>query len=341
MKLFKKIMLVALLIHLLTIGAWPQTTAPTKPLPPATFAERLGADEGAVLAILFGANMRGNLDLCDCNQPRGGLARRVGYVEAFKKHFPETPVVQVEVGQFWYNSDTISPALLAQNDYVSRAYSRWPMDVINLSRYDLLYAQRLLQKDGLDERRKTLPMMKNLISANGKFADDTVAPPPFLIKEVQVPRLKGAKKSIKLGFLGLAEPLRPSGGLMDNTVKNMYATARALVPQLRQQCDVLIILAHAELEGAMQLAQENPAADVVIAGNAEGFYNPREVGKTLVICAAPGNTREGDLRLLVSPEGQFRFKFLSTDLDALVPTDRAALAFAEEARDALFKLRTR
>ena len=27
--------------------------------------ERLGADDGAALAILFGANMRGNLDTCD------------------------------------------------------------------------------------------------------------------------------------------------------------------------------------------------------------------------------------------------------------------------------------
>ena len=38
---------------------------------------------GAALAILFGANMRGNLEVCDCKYPRGGLARRVGYVEAF------------------------------------------------------------------------------------------------------------------------------------------------------------------------------------------------------------------------------------------------------------------
>ncbi|HSQ18739.1 MAG TPA: hypothetical protein VLR92_00060, partial [Blastocatellia bacterium] len=49
--------------------------------------ERLGTDDGAALAILFGANMRGNLDLCDCNYPRGGIARRVGYVQAFKKKF--------------------------------------------------------------------------------------------------------------------------------------------------------------------------------------------------------------------------------------------------------------
>src|SRR5512132_1193698 len=65
----------------------PQTgvTAPQ----PATLEERLGADDGFALAILITANMRGNLEVCDCNYPRGGLARRLGYLEAFKKRFKD------------------------------------------------------------------------------------------------------------------------------------------------------------------------------------------------------------------------------------------------------------
>jgi 2',3'-cyclic-nucleotide 2'-phosphodiesterase (5'-nucleotidase family) len=128
--------------------------------------------------------------------------------------------------------------------------------------------------------------------------------------------------------------------MRDNTVKSMFEVARQFVPKLRKQCDILVILAHTEVAGALQLAKENPEADIVIAGNAEAVFKPREVGKTLVLCAAPGNTQEGDLRVYLSPEGRISFKFLSTDLDALVPADPAALAFAEEARNALFKLRT-
>jgi 2',3'-cyclic-nucleotide 2'-phosphodiesterase (5'-nucleotidase family) len=341
MNLLKKILCAALLLAALSAGAWPQAEIQPVAGQAPTFEERLGADEGAALAILFGANMRGNLDLCDCNHPRGGLARRVGYVEGFKKRFKDTPVVQVEVGQFWYNSEVASPVVLAQNDYVSRAYSRWGVEVINVSRYDLLFARRLFQKAGLNERIQALPMMKNVISANGKFSEDEAAPPPFMVKEVKGPRIKGKKSSIRLGFLGLAEPLPPNSGMMDITVKNMFATARQFVPQLRKQCDVLIILAHCEMAAALQLAKENPEADILIAGNAEGLFKLKEVGKTLVLSAAPGNTQEGDLRLFLSPEGRITFKFLSTDLDAVVPSDPAALAFADEARDALFKLRTR
>lgn len=338
--MFKKCFLVAFTVLASAVWASTQTTGGEKPAAQATFEERLGPDDGAALAILFGANMRGNLDLCDCNQPRGGLARRIGYLEGFKKRFKETPVVHVEAGQFWYNSETNTPVITAQNDFVARAYSRWPVDVINLSRYDLLYANRILTKDGLAERTAAMPMIKNLISANGRFAADTLAAQPFLIKEVKGPRIKGLKKSLKIGFLGLAEPVHSNSGMMDITVKNMFETARQMIPKLRRQCDVLVILAHTEFAGALQLAKENPEVDVVIAGNAETVYNPRTVGKTLVVCAAPGNTQEGDLRLYLSPQGRISFKFLSTNLDDLVPADAAAQAFAEEARNALFKLRT-
>src|SRR5262245_25560743 len=105
MELFKKVLLATLVALALSAAALPQTANQVTPAPAATFEERLGTAEGAALAILFGANMRGNLDLCDCSHPRGGIARRVGYVEGFKKRFKDTPVVQVEAGQFWYNAE--------------------------------------------------------------------------------------------------------------------------------------------------------------------------------------------------------------------------------------------
>ncbi|MEW6129387.1 MAG: hypothetical protein AB1757_20270 [Acidobacteriota bacterium] len=304
-----------------------------------SFDERLGTDDGAAMALLFGANMRGNLELCDCNVPRGGLARRIGYIEAFKNKFKETPVLNVDVGQFWYNSETQTPYIVLQNEQVAQAYSFWGLDVINLGRYDLLFANRLLGRDGIKERTAKLSMLKNLVSANGVFADNVAPPAPYLIKEVRGARIKGAKKSLRIGFLGLAEPLRVGSGMMDATVKSMFETARRYLPQLRKSCDVLVILAHAEMAAAMQLANENPQADIVIAGNAEGLFKPRQVGKTIVLSAAPGNMQQGDLRLYLSADGKISYKYRSTDLDSLVPSDPTALAFTQEASAELFKLK--
>jgi 2',3'-cyclic-nucleotide 2'-phosphodiesterase (5'-nucleotidase family) len=220
---------------------------------------------------------------------------------------------------------------MLQNDQLVRAYSRWPVDVVNLGRYDLIYAQRLLARAGFSERALSRPFIKNVISANGIFNQDVAAPAPYLVKEITGPRIKGDKR-FKVGFVGLAEPIKPGGGLMDATVRNMYETARGVVPKARKECDVLVIVAHAELEGAMRLARENPEADIVIVGNAEGLLKPREVGNTLVVSAAPGNIQQGDLRLYLDKEGRVSFKWRSIDLDALVPIDSAAEAFAQAAR---------
>lgn len=297
----------------------------------AGIQEQLGPDDGAALAILFGANMRGNLDLCDCTYPRGGLARRIGYVESFKRRFKETPVIHVEAGFFLYDSSVASPAIILQNEQVARAYSRWPIDVINLGRFDLVFAQRLLSRQGYDERAASLPMIKNLISANGVFGKDVVAPPPYIIKEISGPRIKGSRNTIRVGFLGLAEPIRPAEG-RDGMVRDLFETARAVVAGLRKECDLLVIVAHCEMAAAVRLAEENPQADVVIAGNAEGIFKPRQVGGTLVISAAPGNTQQGDLRVYISSEGRMNFKFAAIDLDASIPADPEAEAFVESAR---------
>ena len=308
----------------------PQTgvTAPQ----PATLEERLGADDGFALAILITANMRGNLEVCDCNFPRGGLARRLGYLEAFKKRFKDVPVLQVEAGQLWYTSSSSDRIVMLQNEQVVRAYTRWPVDVINLSRNDLMEAQRLLAKEGLAERQQRLPLLKSFISANANYDDNVAAPAPFIIKEVSSPRIKARSNKLRIGFVGVAEPYRTSDGIADATVKNMYESARRVVPVARKQCDVLVIVAHSEMAGAMKLAAENPEADVVIAGNAEGLFNPRQVGNTLVVPASPGNIRQGDLRVYLDKDGHARFKYVFTDLDAVVPSDPEATAFVQAAR---------
>lgn len=293
--------------------------------------ERLGTDDGAALAILFGSNMRGNLDLCDCNYPRGGLARRVGYVEAFKRKFKNTPVVQVEGGYFSYGSMGYPMADL-RNDQTIRAYSKFLPDVINLGHDDLLYAQKLLAREGLNERAQKFAMIKNIISANAVFSEDAVAPPPYVIREVGGPRIYGGKKKIKIGFVGVAAPNNPGSGLKDATVKNMFETTTQAVIAARKECDILVLVAYCDWASALKLASENLDVDVVISADSGGIYNPRRIGNTLVVSVAPGNTQESDLRLYIAADGQFTYKFRANDLDSLVPVDPAAEAFAEAAR---------
>jgi hypothetical protein len=336
--LLSRSILVLVLLALVVPSVGQSPSSPTSTAP--SFDERLGNDDGAVAAILFGANLRGNLQPCDCAHPRGGLARRIGYLEGFRKKFPETPVIQLECGLFLMDSTGYPDLVMFQNNQVAQAYSRWSVDVINLSRYDLIYARKMLDREGLAERVTALPMLKNLISANGIFDASVQAPPPYVIKEITGPRIKGKKKKLRVGFVGLAEPIRAAEG-RDATVKDIFAAGRKAVLEARKQCDVLVLVAHAEVGASLKLAEQNPEADVVIAGNAETIIKPRNVGKTLVIYAAPGNMQQGDLRLYLGPEGAVTFKFQSPDLDANVPSDPAATEFTEAARQSLELVRTR
>lgn len=331
MELLKRTISALLVIGILCVCAATQTAQQKPAENENTFDDRLGADDGAALAILFGAGMRGNLELCDCNVPRGGLARRVGYVEGFKKKFKETPVIQVEAG-FFSGGSAGYPGADLSNQHIARAYSRWPIDVINLSRDDLVFARKMLARDGFEARVQSFPMLNNLVSANGVFGNDFVAPAPYVIKEIGGPRIYGGKKKLRVGFVGLAARNNPGGGVIDGTVTDMYQAATRAVIKARKECDVLVVVAHCELEAALQLAAQNLEADVVIAGDSGGFYNPRRAGNAYVVSAAPGNIREGDLRLYIDKDGQISFKFRATDLDALVPSDPAAAAFVETAR---------
>ena len=338
--MLKKIVCSAIAIALLWIPASTQSPE-TPPVQTASFDELLGEDDGPALAILFGANLRGNLQTCDCAHPRGGLARRIGYIEGFKKKFKQTAVLQLEAGQFLYDSFGYPDYVMLQNEQVARAFSQWPVEVINLGRYDLSWARKMLAREGLAERMAALPMLKNLVSANGVFEPDVAAPPPFIIREVTGPRIKGRKRALRIGFVGLAEPIKPSGGVFDGTVRNMFEVGRQTVLAARKKSDVLVIVAHSEFETALRLANENPEADVVIAGNAATVFNQRKIGKTTVVCAAPGNTEQGDLRLYLAPDGSFTFKFRSIPLDAAVPSDPAAAAYTEAARKEYSRFRER
>ena len=321
---------------LIVIACWQicaatQTEAPRPGENTLSLDERLGTDDGAAFAILFGAGMRGNLDVCDCNYPRGGLARRLGYVEAFKKKFKETPVIQVEGGMFSFGSGGY-PSGDLRNEQMARALSRFPHDVINLARDDMSLAQRLLAREGLNERTQRLPFIKNLVSANGVFGPGSAPPPPYVIKEIGGPRIYGGTRKLKIGFVGVAAPTNPGGGIIDATVTNIFEATTRAVLKARKECDVLVVVAHCDLATSLKLASENLEADVIIAADSGGIYNPRRVGNTMVVSAAPGNIQHGDLRVYLDKEGQISFKFRATDLDVLVPVDPAAAAFAEAAR---------
>lgn len=331
--MLKKIISVALITASLLVVSAARAQYPRfVPGDGATFDERLGPDDGAALAILFTSDLRGNLDSCECSAPRGGLARRVGYVEGFKKKFKDTRVINVETGDLFYNSVGFPSQVLLQNEQVARAFSRFQLDVVNPSRTDLIYAQKLLAREGIQQREAEMPVIKNIISANARLGSNMAMPAPYLIKEISGPRIKRKNNRLRIGFVGLAEGSKSGAGNADGLVGDVFEAARAVVPRLRSESDVLVVIAHVRMKTAERLAAENPQADIVIAADAGGIFKPRQIGGTLVVSIMPGDSQYGDIRVYLDREGRATFKFRAVDLDDKIPSDAAATAFANEAR---------
>src|SRR5262245_46781670 len=70
-----------------------------KPAPSGTLDDRMDKDDGYGIVLFYSMGIRGNLEVCGCPiHPLGGVARRMGYINAFRKRSPDVAILQVDAG---------------------------------------------------------------------------------------------------------------------------------------------------------------------------------------------------------------------------------------------------
>lgn len=118
-------------------------------------------------------------------------------------------------------------------------------------------------KNLLAEAKKSkLPLVAaNLVYASTK---KPVLPPYLLLR-------KSGLRVAVFGLLGSDLALTTPAGDPDSLrILDPVAVAKDLVPKLRKQADVIVLLAHTSYFPAQKIAQEAPGIDVVIVGHAPG-----------------------------------------------------------------------
>lgn len=220
----------------------------------------------------------------------------------------------------------LRPDIAAKNDWVMKAYERFPVDVINVSSHDLRYFADALLRVEFARLAETQSVLGRLVAANTlSDSPGIVAPRPFIIREV--PSRRDGAKPLRVAFIGLTEttPPPPTG----LTFIDPAEAAKRTVPEARKEADLVIVLAKAKSAEAERIAREAPGIDVIIAGNAESltesFTPPVYAGQTLIVFT-PFETRMlGELRFYRSDKGKFstRQRFIALD-EALVPEDPGA-----------------
>ncbi|HMV51045.1 MAG TPA: hypothetical protein PKD31_25120, partial [Blastocatellia bacterium] len=175
-----------------------------KPAPSGSVKDRLAEDDGYGLVVFYSSTVHGNLEVCGCPiHPLGGVARRAGYINAFRQRSPDAAVLQVDAGYIFSDDlnaagDALKEDARLMNDWIVRANEAMNLDVVNLGYRDLRYAESLLRSDA-----KLKPEKSTLISANIKSADAAhVSPAPYVIKTVTAKRLP---EPVRIAFIGVSE----------------------------------------------------------------------------------------------------------------------------------------
>jgi 2',3'-cyclic-nucleotide 2'-phosphodiesterase (5'-nucleotidase family) len=298
-----------------------------------TIKDRLAKDDGYAAALFFSADIGGNLEVCGCPiRPLGGIARRLGYINAFRQRSPEAGTIMVDAGHIFSDelneAGELNPDAKLMNDWIVRANEQMDLSVVNLSHRDLKYAQKMLAPNAALKAEKA-----TLISANIKPTDAKIA--PYVIKTLTAKRLK---KPVRIAFIGISE-LPPADKKeaftkLGFTFDDPLEAAKKALAEVKDKADINVIIGYLKGGTANKLALQNPELDLIIAYDDRGLVaDPKQINNALVVWASKQSKYLGELRFYADSTGQIsHFTNRYVDLDNVIPDDPAMLEMTKKAR---------
>jgi len=308
-----------------------------KPAPSGTIKDKLGEDDGYGIVVFYSATVHGNLEVCGCPiHPLGGVARRAGYINAFKQRSPDAAVLQVDAGYIFSDDlnavgDTLREDARLMNDWIVRANETMSLDVVNLGYRDLRYADLLLRPDA------TLKLEKSaLISSNIKSADAAhINPAPYVIKTVTANRLA---QPVRIAFIGVSDTapddqqnaVKASGFVINDP----FESVKAALAEVHDQADVTVVVGFLSLPAVNKLARQNDDLDIIINTDERGLVpDPRQVNNALIVYAAKETKHLGELRFYADKDGAIeRFTARYVQLDEVITDDPLMATMTKKAR---------
>jgi Cytochrome c554 and c-prime len=307
------------------------------PAPSGTLKDRLDKDDGYGIAVFISSSIHGSLEVCGCPiHPLGGVARRAGYIDAFRKRSPQAAIIQVDAGYIFSDDANLAKDGLREdarlmNEWIVRANEVMNLDIVNLSYRDLPYAGSLLKPDAPRTSQKSA-----LISANIKPADGTrIAPSPYVIKFVTGERLP---KPVRIAFIGLSDiaPDNHKDAVARSgfVIEDPLPAAKAALAEVRDKADVTVIVGFLSMPTVNKLARQNDDLDLIIATDERGLVlDPKQVNNALIVYSAKETKHLAELRLYADAEGLIdRFTARYIELDEIIPDDPQMAAMTKAAR---------
>jgi 2',3'-cyclic-nucleotide 2'-phosphodiesterase (5'-nucleotidase family) len=171
-----------------------------------------------------------------------------------------------------------------------------------------------------------------LISANLIARQDgELLVKPYVIKQVPV---SGAAKKLRVGFLGLSAQ-KDETEMPDASYRwaDPLLSAAKFLPELREQCDLLVVLACMPSWKAEQLAMSNNTIDLILNGYK---YQPllplSRANQAQIVHAEDEGKSLGELRFTVKGNEMIRRVSIDHFLTSDIPDDPALADFVAKAK---------
>ena len=280
----------------------PQDAATSTPEPVQT------APWPADLRVIYESDTRAYYRPCGCNaNSAGGLARRAALFADLRKE--PTPLLVCSAGDFYGTADVFNES---KSRFVARMMGELGYDAIGLGEMDLNFGLNTLVADVRDHE---LPVVcANLVAKERIRAQGPAAKTADRLGTAFAPYRIVTKAGARVGFVGLISPsVREQPKADDKTatpdaavyeIKDPLEIAKSVVPELRPQCDVLVLLAHMGEDEATTLVTAVPGIDLVVLGHdPQGRpITPRKIGSTTVLRAAHQGQNIGELSVKLGPD---------------------------------------
>ncbi len=205
------------------------------------------------MQIFYSGNIEGYLEPCGCKgKSGGGLARWATFI---KENVSESQINLVLDSGYFVSYDEDIKKL--KSEYILKVMSEIGYDAINLSEKDISQIGK----------KKLLNLNLPFVSSNIFHLESMeLLTKPYIIKSFTT-----SNKEIKIGIFGLAQQINlEKEGLI---IKEPINVAKEIVKELKNKCDIIIVITQLNKEKSLLLAKEVEGIEIIIC---DRFRSPKE-----------------------------------------------------------------
>ncbi len=220
----------------------------------------------------------------------GGIANAMGMIAQAKAQADNRTVV-LDDGDFWQGTFASNrdegKTIIASMNIVG-------YDALTLGNHDFDHGVQVVEARASEAKFPFLAA--NLVEAS------TGRPPafvkPYIIKEVS---------GIRVGVIGLTYSGTPAISSKAQELKRFKflpeaETLKAILPEVKQKSDIVVLAAHEGLDKDQEIAAQVPGIDVIVSGHTHvELRNPKLVGSTIIVHAGYKAQFIGRLDLKIDP----------------------------------------